>query len=286
MVYLIIVSFVWAFSFGLIKGNLAGLDPNFVSFARMLISFLVFAPFFRFKDLNPKLFLKLMVIGAFQYGFMYVTYISAFQYLKAYQVAVFTIFTPLYVTLIHDLIDKRFHLLFFFMALFAIVGTGIIVYDDIQQYDLRTGFLLIQISNICFAFGQIFYKKLMCQQNMKDQNVFAILYFGALVITALSAGITTDWDHLRLTSKQIVTLLYLGVIASGICFFLWNYGATKTDAGALAICNNLKVPLAVVCSLVFFHEQGNIPRLLIGGGIILGALFINEAVIMKAIQKK
>jgi len=42
MIYLLLVSIAWAFSFGLIKGNLAGVDSNFVSFARMAFSLLVF----------------------------------------------------------------------------------------------------------------------------------------------------------------------------------------------------------------------------------------------------
>jgi len=51
MIYLLLVSIAWAFSFGLIKGNLAGVDSNFVSFARMAFSLLVFLPFLKYKNL-------------------------------------------------------------------------------------------------------------------------------------------------------------------------------------------------------------------------------------------
>ncbi|MDX9865812.1 MAG: hypothetical protein RBT34_13495, partial [Anaerolineaceae bacterium] len=44
MIYLLVVSLVWAFSFGLIKGNLVGLDAVFVAGMRLLISLLVFLP--------------------------------------------------------------------------------------------------------------------------------------------------------------------------------------------------------------------------------------------------
>ena len=37
MGYLIFVSLLWGFSFGLIKNQLTGLDPNFVSFVRLLL---------------------------------------------------------------------------------------------------------------------------------------------------------------------------------------------------------------------------------------------------------
>ena len=48
MVFLLLVSLIWAFSFGLIKGNLTGLDSNFVAFCRMFVSLLIFLPFLKY----------------------------------------------------------------------------------------------------------------------------------------------------------------------------------------------------------------------------------------------
>ena len=76
--------------------------------------------------------------------------------------------------------------------------------------------------------------------------------------------------------NQFLILLYLGTIASGLAFFLWNAGARRVDTGALSIFNNLKIPLAIAVSLLVFHEKTNIPRLLLGGGIVLAALILNE----------
>lgn len=282
MIYLLIVSFIWAFSFGLIKGNLTGLDSNFVAWIRMSVSLVVFLPFLHIKGIERKLAVKLIVLGMLQYGLMYITYIYSYQFLKAYQVAIFTIFTPLFVTLIYDILEKRFHPLFLAVAILAITGTAIIVNKQIHQNDIRIGFFIIQVSNLCFASGQVWYKKIMSRYNdIKDANIFGLLYFGAFIITFIAALSTTEWSTLQVNTKQVLTLLYLGAIASGLCFFLWNYGAKKTDIGALAVFNNMKVPLAVTCSILFFNEKGSIPRLLIGGVIILAALFINEWLIRK-----
>src|SRR5512133_3881108 len=100
MLYLFAASLIWAFSFGLIKGNLAGVDPAFVSFVRMGVSFVLFVPFIRTKTVSTRLTLQLLIVGAVQYGLMYLFYIRSYQSLEAYQVALFTVFTPLYVTLI------------------------------------------------------------------------------------------------------------------------------------------------------------------------------------------
>lgn len=282
MIYLLIVSIIWAFSFGIIKGNLTGLDSNFVAFARMVLSLIIFLPLLRCQKLKPRYIIKFILIGMVQYGLMYVTYIYSYQYLEAYQVALFTIFTPIYVTLINDFLEKKFHPLFFISAFLSVVGTAIIVFTKIKQIELQFGFLFMQISNLSFAFGQVYYKKLMTKIPEKtDISIYGLLYFGAVLFTGLFSLFTTDYSNLTISNNQIYSLLYLGIFASGICFFLWNFGARKTDTGILSIFNNLKIPLAIFVSLIFFNESANITRLVIGGTVILGAIVLNQKFILR-----
>lgn len=243
----------------------------------MFVSFLVFLPFLRTKKINFKLGLKLALIGAIQFGAMYITYIAAFRTLKAFEVALFTIFTPIYVTLIDDALHKKFTPLYLLTAVAAVAGTWIIQGKALLSPEILSGFLLVQISNLCFAFGQIYYRRVMAQEtNIKDSEVFGFLYLGAVLLTLISTLIFVPVTSIALTTKQIWTLLYLGAIASGVSFFLWNIGARKVNTGALAIFNDLKIPLAVAVSLLVFKEQANVISLLIGGGIIIAALIINE----------
>ena len=50
----------------------------------------------------------------------------------------------------------------------------------------------------------------------------------------------------------------------------------QVDTGTLAIFNDLKIPLAVAVSLVFFGEQASLLHLLLGGVIVMAALLLNE----------
>ncbi len=273
MIYLLTASLIWAFSFGLIKGNLTGLNPIFVSFVRLFISLLVFLPFFRFKSLNIKDSFRLILIGVIQYGVMYVTYIFSYQYLQAYEVALFTVFTPIYVTLLNDFLKKKFNGKALTAAVLAIIGTGIIVFRKIGLSGLFAGFVLLQISNLCFAAGQIFYKNYKQKRpELKDHEIFALLFAGGVIFTLLTSLFTVDYTQINLSQKQIFTLIYLGIVASGIGFYLWNTGAVKTKVGTLAVFNNLKIPLAVTVSLLFFGEKTNAVNLIAGGLILLFAL--------------
>jgi carboxylate/amino acid/amine transporter len=276
---LLVVSIAWGFSFGLIKGNLTGVDSNFVAFARMALSLLVFLPFVKFKKIDKKLFWKLFLAGIFQFGIMYIAYIASFKYLKSYEVALFTIFTPVYVTLLDDAISKKFNALYLVTALLAVIGTWVIERGQALSSGILTGFLLVQVSNLAFAFGQLYYRKLMKDQpDLKDSEVFGALYLGAAAVTGLATLIFTPLNTLALTGKQVWTLIYLGIFASGICFFLWNMGARKVNAGALAIFNDLKIPTAVAISLLVFGEKTNLLNLVIGGLIVIASLVFNELI--------
>jgi len=287
MLYLLIVSLVWAFSFGLIKGALTGLDANFVAAARLVISLAVFLPLLRLRGVDGKLRWRLLLIGAVQYGLMYVAYTYAFQFLQAYEVALFTIFTPLYVTLINDAYSRRFHGIALVATVLAIAGTAIVKDGNLLRPDVITGFLVVQVSNLAFAFGQVDYKEVMkAHPELKDTRIFGLLYLGGAAAAGLPALITTPWQSMSLTGTQMLVLLYLGAIASGVCFFLWNVGARKVNAGTLAVFNDLKIPLAVTVSLVFFGEQASIPNLLLGGAVVLAALLLNEWSVKRAAGKR
>ena len=278
MFYLLIASIIWGFSFGLIKEELTDLDPNFVSFVRILISLLIFLPVMRLKKIkNPKLTLHLLVIGAIQFGLMYVAYIYAFQFLKAYEVALFTILTPVYVTIINDMLNKRFDHIAFISAVVAITGTGVIVYNKLDSADFLTGVMMVQLSNLCFASGQVYYKRIMAKHSsIKSSDVFALMCMGALAITGIFTFSSVDFSIISVTNSQIMTLLYLGVIASGLGFYLWNVGTIKSKVSTLAVMNNAKIPLAVLISILAFGESANWKRLLIGGGLMIISVIIRE----------
>jgi len=247
MLYLFFVSLLWAFSFGLIKGGLIGLPSSSVAFVRLFIAFVVFVPFLRFRNLRPGDAAKLLLTGAVQYGLMYVTYMQAFQHLQAYEVALFTVFTPIYITIINDLFLKRLCPISMSAVILAVAGGIVIKYQELGTPELLRGFLLMQGANLCFAFGQIFYRRTMANLPNKpaDLQVFGLLYLGA-ALTAALATLGSDWG-----------------------------GARRVSAGTLAVFNNLKIPLGILVSVLFFGESTNWIRLLIGGALMALALFIN-----------
>ncbi|MDE9567373.1 EamA family transporter, partial [Xenorhabdus bovienii] len=73
----------------------------------------------------------------------------------------FTIMTPLYVTLIYDLMGRnRLRWGYALSSLLAVAGAAIIRYDRLSE-SFWIGLILVQLANIFFAIGQVGYKRLM-----------------------------------------------------------------------------------------------------------------------------
>ena len=275
MIHLLVVSFIWAFSFGLIKRHLGGVDSTFVTAARLGLALLVFAPFLRLRGVAGRTLLTLAAIGAVQFGLMYLAYIESFRYLRAYEAALFTITTPILVTLLADALDRTLRLRALAAALLAVAGTAFVAVKSTDLKLTLIGFALVQASNAAFASGQVLYRRLRARQpTLRDRDVFGVLYGGAFAV-ALAAMLTRGIPPVP-TAPQLWTLLYLGVLASGIGFFLWNVGATRVGAGTLAVMNNAKVPLAVAVSLLFFGEHASLPSLLASLALMGAAVWLAE----------
>jgi drug/metabolite transporter (DMT)-like permease len=109
-----------------------------------------------------------------------------------------------------------------------------------------------------------------------DHHVFALLYLGGAILATAPACVTADISRPDLNGARIATLLYLGIVPSGLGFFLWNVGARRTNPGTLAVMNNAKVPMAVACSLLVFGESARMPSLILGASAIVVATAISR----------
>ena len=276
MVYLVGITLLWAFSFSLIGVYLAGqVDSYFSVFMRVALASLVFLPLLR--PIPVKLAGQLMALGAIQLGLMYVFYFHSFTLLSVPEVLIFTILTPIYVTLIHDLLQRRFRLSYLLTAVLAVIGAAIIRYSPVESQVL-VGFLVVQGANLCFALGQVGYKILLerTPTHVPQRYLFGYFYLGALAVTLILWLTLGDMGRLPTTGVQWGILIYLGVIASGLGYFLWNKGATLVDAGTLAIMNNALIPAGLVVNLLIWNRDADLVRLSIGGGVLLVSLLVHE----------
>nr|WP_206022755.1 EamA family transporter [Halomonas bachuensis] len=257
---------------------LAGqVDSYFAVLMRVSLAALVFLPFLRPSLLVGRQRLVLMGLGAVQLGIMYIFFYQSFLLLTVPEVLLFTIFTPLYVTLLDDALFGRFTPFYLLTAALAVLGAAVIRYDGLDS-GFWLGFLVVQGANFCFALGQVGYRRLSVAlpAELPRHSVFAWFYLGALIVVLPAFGLLGNAASLPSTGVQWGVLAWLGLVASGLGYFLWNLGATRVDAGALAIMNNALIPAGLAVNLVIWNRDADLMRLALGGAIILGSLILNE----------
>lgn len=270
MIYLLGVTLLWAFSFSLIGVYLAGqVDVYFSVLSRVVLACLVFLPVILRCPVPVKLAICLMGLGAVQLGLMYIFYYQSFLLLTVPEVLIFTIFTPVYITLLYDILQRRFNPMFFVAALLAVIAAAVMRFDGLTQ-DYWLGFFVVQGANLCFAAGQVGYKILLARQSgtVIQHHSFGWFYIGALFV-AFPAWLMLGEANYPVTLTQWSVLIWLGIVASGGGYYWWNKGATQVSSGVLAVMNNALIPAGLAVNILIWNREVELGRLAAGALLLL-----------------
>lgn len=277
MFWLIGASLIWAFSFGLIKGMTSHVDPFVLSALRMVFAAVLALLFFRPNIVSRGIAARFLIIGFIQLGVMYAPYTLSFKYLKAYEVALFTMTSPLYVVFIYQLRSRSFSISTLFAAALAVVGGSIVAWKNLETESLLVGVALVQLSNLLFAFGQVLLVEWSKDLKISFLRTAPFYFAGALLGSVLCLVLSGHGPMVftqQFSSRDWAVFAWLGVISSGAGFLMWNYGALRVTLAELAVALDFKLPIAVVVSILFFSEQADLMRVVAGGTV----LFLAERV--------
>lgn len=278
MFYLVVVTVLWAFSFSLIGQYLAGqVDSDFAVLVRVAIAAAVFAPFTLWRGLPRRLLAGFWVAGALQFGITYLCLYRSFSVLTVPEVLLFTVLTPIYVTLIDDALVRRFNGWALAAAAVAVGGGAIIRFQHLEG-DYLLGFVLLQAANATFAAGQVLCRYLLARYPTEHglHRFFGHFFLGALMLALPSFLLFGDGARLPQTAVQWGVLAWMGLFATALGMFWWVLGSTRVDAGTLAVMNELHVPAGLLVNLMIWNRDADLPRLFAGGAVILASLLVNR----------
>lgn len=271
-----IVTIGWAFSFSLIGVYLSGQVDDFISvLIRTSLASLLFVPLMVRRWPGLRRVMPLMGVGALQIGLMYVFLFKAFAYLSVPELLLFTILTPVYITVFDELYQRQWHvpLRWWLAAALAVLGAAVIRWDAIST-NVWVGFLLIQGANGCFAMGQVIYKHLNLGSVPDQVRDFGFFFVGGTLMALIGAVLFADWTNLPDGSVQWGVLLWLGLGASGLGYLGWNTGARWVNTGQLAVMNNMLIPTGILVNVAIWNRDVDWVRLILGGTILLVAVWV------------
>lgn len=278
MVHLLVVNVLWAFSFSLIGEYLAGrVDSDFAVLVRVAIAALVFLPMTHWRGLPRRLVAGLWLAGALQFGVTYLCLYRSFSVLTVPEVLLFTVLTPIYVTLLDDALARRFNPWALAAAVLAVAG-GVAIRFQPLTGDYLKGFLLLQLANATFAAGQVLCRHLLTQHptGVPLVRVFGHFFLGALVLVLPSFLVFGNPGRLPHTAVQWTVLLWMGLFATALGMFWWVKGSTRVDAGTLAVMNELHVPLGLLVNILIWNRDADLKKIALGGAVILLSLGVNR----------
>jgi carboxylate/amino acid/amine transporter len=280
MRYLFGVTIIWAFSFSLIGVYLSGyVDAWFSVLMRIGIATMIFLPFLRLKNIKTGIIFRLIAVGSVQLGLMYCFYFQSFNFLTVPEVLLFSVLTPIYITLLNDILSKRFHKGHLLSALIAVLGAAYIQYSSISE-NVFLGFLITQGANLCFAVGQVAYKYLLKSrpelESIPKHAIFGLFFIGAFIVSLIAFSILGSTEKMPTTPVQWGVIIYLGAVASGAGYYFWNKGVVMVNTGSLAIMNNALIPVGLIVNIVIWNKEADIKKIIIGGGLIFASLALNE----------
>ena len=284
MGYLLFVTLIQAFSFSLIGEYLAGhVDSYFAVLVRVVLAGLVFIPLTRWRQVEPGFMRGMLLIGALQFGITYVCLYLSFRVLTVPEVLLFTILTPLHVTLIEDAINRRFNPWALVAALVAVMGAAVIRFDSISP-DFFKGFLLLQLGNFTYAAGQVMYRHLVARypSDLPHYRRFGYFYLGALAVVLPAFVLFGKADFWPEAPLQWGVLVFLGLVSTALGLYWWNKGACMVSGATLAVMNNVHVPVGLFFSLLIWNQHEPLGRLFLGGSVILAAVWISRWGIRKS----
>ncbi len=275
---LLLVGILWGLGFVFVKIGLnEGVTPFYMLSIRFLIAFTILFMIFKkkLKSINRKDLKNGFIIATFLFlGFVFQTIGAGLT--TASNSAFFTAINVIIVPYIFWAIHKHVPNIFSFIAAgLCILGVGILSFDNKMQLNrLNEGDILTIISALFFAFHIAFTGFLSTKSEPIKLNIIQMGFVSIYSLMGLLIFRNNEKIEL-LRGISLVSVLYISIFATAICFFLQTYcqrDTTSTRASILLATESLFAP---IFAILFLNETLSV-RTIIGAGLILFAVIVSE----------
>lgn len=267
----VLSAILWGANFNLSKPVTAELPPLEAACLRFLISAAVMLGIAWYMGLSIpkrhfKTYIKLSLMGAVGFN---VFFFLGMQTTSAANGALIMALNPLLTSLIAYFVLKQAiskQQLWAFPI--GILGVGIVVLGGGAQLHIARGDLLILAASVCWAFYNVYTKKIMPQDVSGIANTAAIMTVGAIVLSCLT--MLSGKAFIMPSAHASGALLMMSLGGGVLAYLFWNASIVNIGASQAAIFMNL-IPVA---SMGINATQGIAPTMhqILGGLLVIGAV--------------
>ncbi len=169
-------------------------------------------------------------------------------------------------------------LLFSLISVGGVVGIGLMSRQSGRLELIGVLFLLLAVVS---AAGYTLLARNLSKTASSFSRTYAMTGAGAVVFTVLAAvvckGSVSDYFAPFRTVSYTVSILFLSLVCSALCFFLSNYALSRLSVARETVFSNLTTAVSVFAGTVFLHEPFTALGLLFCAMILVGIYGVQRA---------
>ena len=282
----VLAAFIWSGNFIIAKGVNKEIPPISLNFYRWLIASLIILPFaikqFRsqwkhVRQSGHYLFWVSLTGVALFNTFVYI----GAHYTSAINLALIGTTSSPIMSIVFARIFLKEKIGWMKLAgmILCIIGVLFLLsngnFQNLLSLHFSTGDLWMLLAAFCFAVYNTLVKKK--PAGISPINfLFVIFSFGTLMVLPFFIWEFTRSAPVLWNNHLILSILYLGLAASVICFLIWNIAIGKLGAGRTALFGNLIPVFSSIEAAIILHEDFNAVHItsmvIIFAGILLANL--------------
>ena len=263
----VLAAFIWSGNFIIAKGVNKEIPPISLNFYRWLIASLIILPF-AIKQFRAQ---WKLVKQSWHYLFWVsltgVALFNTFVYIGAHYTSAInlaligTTSSPI-MSIVFARIFLKEKIGWMKLAGMILCSIGVLFllsngnFQNLLSLHFSTGDLWMLLAAFCFAVYNTLVKKK--PAGISPINfLFVIFSFGTLMVLPFFIWEFTRSAPVLWNNHLILSILYLGLAASVICFLIWNIAIGKLGAGRTALFGNLIPVFSSIEAAIILHEDFN-----------------------------
>ena len=275
---MLVTAMIWGFAFVVVKDIVSVIPPVYMIAFRFTIAGagLIIVFFNRLKKLTLSVFIHGCFIGVFLF-LAYLVQTIGIQYTTAGKNAFLTTIYVILIPLIGwPLYKKRPHWHVFVAAGLSLTGIGLLALGGDDISGINIGDILTLLCGLFFALHILWTEK--CNKEGCDTIIITMLqfafaaFFGWILAPFMDGAFPIVAIQ---TPKVVLSMLYLGLFSSMICFSLQNIGLKYVQSSLASLFLSFESVFGVLFSTIFLHETLTL-KMAVGCVLIFSAIVIAE----------
>jgi drug/metabolite transporter (DMT)-like permease len=275
---LVLLAFVWGWSFLFIKVSVAGMTPTTVAFSRIALGALALHGYLRFRGVtlprNRTFWRHAAVCALFANILPFTMLAWGEERITSALTAVLNASTPLFTALAAFLyLQRRLGKVEVAGLLVGLAGVGVaagVGGSDLAESSLA-GSLAAILAGACYGIGLTYTSR---HQLDVPAEIAAAgqLTVGALAMLPVALA-TTVTDGIDLAPHRVLAIVLLGAVGTGVAYLLYYRSVADLGPTTTSLVTYLVPVVAVAVGVVVLDEQFH-ARMLLGGLMIVAGILL------------